>query len=349
MSSNRHCGLDEEPPGTYFVSHIRPPERPAVNQYEGSSVESEAAYHSHPAGASKDSCPFRAGTEACRLTDALVRLALEEDGPDLTALGVFAPDDEAEAVIVAKQPTLVVGLPVIGRVFAAMGDHSARWEALKPEGGRAEPGETVARIHGNTIALLKAERVILNIVTHLSGVANLTRRYADALEGTATRLLDTRKTLPGQRHLEKYAVRMGGGHNHRMSLTDMLMLKDNHIDAAGSITAAVAALRARYVPCPPVEVECRTLAEVREAVAARPERIMLDNMTPERLAEALPLIPRDLEAEISGGVDLSNIRAFALACPARPADFISVGRITHSAPAADFSMRLKRRAADYPH
>jgi nicotinate-nucleotide pyrophosphorylase (carboxylating) len=287
--------------------------------------------------------PGEAGIFAARLT----RLALDEDGPDLTSLGVFAPQEQNVAEIAAKQDSLVVGLPLIDLVFAALG--GGRWEALKPEGGRAERGESVARLWGGTILLLRAERVILNFITHLSGIANLTRQYADALRGTGVRLLDTRKTLPGQRHLEKYAVRMGGGCNHRLNLADMLMLKDNHLAAAGSITAAMRMLRERYVPCPPIEVECRTPGEVREAALCRPERIMLDNMPPDLLAEALPLIPRDIEAEISGGVDLAGIRALASASPARPPDFISVGRLTHSAPAADFSMRIGPGRALPPH
>lgn len=275
----------------------------------------------------------------------LVRLALEEDGPDLTSLGVFSPDDQSTARIVAKQDSLVAGLPLISLVLEELGVERPGdcWEALTPEGGRAAAGTTVARLWGGTALLLRAERVILNLITHLSGVANLTRRYVDELQGTGVRLLDTRKTLPGHRCLEKYAVRVGGGFNHRLNLADMLMLKDNHIDAAGSIAAAMAALRRRYDPCPPVEVECRTPEEVREAVACRPDRILLDNMGTDMLAEVLPLIPRSIEAEISGGVELDTIRALATACPSRPADFISVGRITHSAPVADFSMRMERR------
>ncbi len=159
------------------------------------------------------------------------------------------------------------------------------------------------------------------------------------LKGTGVRLLDTRKTTPCLRWPEKYAVQAGGGTNHRKNLAEMLMLKDNHIDAAGSITAAVAALRARYRPCPPVEVECRTLEHVREAVAAKAERIMMDNMEGPLLSRALALVPPDVEAEVSGGVRLETIRAIALMGPRRP-DFISVGRLTHSAVAADFSMTL---------
>ncbi|HJB66087.1 MAG TPA: carboxylating nicotinate-nucleotide diphosphorylase [Candidatus Mailhella merdavium] len=277
----------------------------------------------------------------------LVRLALDEDGPDLTSLGVFSPEDVSSARIVAKQDSLVAGLPLISLVLAEMGlEHpSSYWEALTPEASSVRKGDGIARIWGSTCVLLKAERVILNLLSHLSGIANLTRLYVNELSGTGVRLLDTRKTLPGQRYLEKYAVRVGGGCNHRVNLAEMLMLKDNHIDAAGSIGAAVAALRARYVPCPPIEVECRTQQEVREAVEARPERILLDNMGSSLLAEVLPLIPRSIEAEISGGVELANIRELALACPSRPADFISVGRITHSAPAADFSMKIERQDA----
>ena len=279
---------------------------------------------------------------ACAFAADLIRMALEEDGPDLTSLGIFHPGEEASAYIVAKQRTLVVGLPLISLVFSVIGMPSDAWSAEVEEGSLVEKGTVVARMHGPTMQLLKAERVILNLMTHLSGVADLTREYVERLEGTGVRLLDTRKTLPGHRHLEKYAVRVAGGVNHRMNLADMLMIKDNHIDAAGSITAAVEALRGRYSPCPPIEVECRNEAEVREAVVCRPERILLDNMGTDLLARVLPLIPRDIEAEISGGVTLETIRELALSSRERPADFISVGRITHSAPSADFSMKMER-------
>lgn len=279
---------------------------------------------------------------ACAFACDLICMALEEDGPDLTSLGIFSPEEESRAYIVAKQRTLVVGLPLISLVLSVIGMDPSSWHAEVKEGSLVESGTVVARLHGHTIQLLKAERVILNLMTHLSGVANLTRTYADKLEGTGVRLLDTRKTLPGHRYPEKYAVRVAGGCNHRMNLADMLMIKDNHIDAAGSITKAVEALRNRYHPCPPIEVECRDEAEVREAVACRPERILLDNMNPAMLAAVLPLIPREIEAEISGGVTLDTIRELALSCRTRPADFISVGRITHSAPSADFSMKMER-------
>lgn len=277
--------------------------------------------------------------EGRRLLQKSIVLALEEDGPELTAQGLFAPDAVMHAFIRAKEDTLVVGLPVIDEVFAALGVPCS-WEAQAQEAAAVPAMTDVARITAPAVAMLKAERVILNFVSRLSGIANLTARYVRELEGTGVRLLDTRKTTPCLRWPEKYAVQAGGGHNHRRNLTEMLMLKDNHIDAAGSITAAVAALRARYRPCPPIEVECRTLAHVREAVAARADRIMMDNMDGELLAQALALTPAGIETEVSGGVRLENIRALALTAPRRP-DFISVGRLTHSAAAADFSMTLQ--------
>lgn len=278
---------------------------------------------------------------------AAIALALEEDGPDLTAEGIFAPNAPhfmVRAHIVAKEDTLVAGLPLtplIMMAYAEQGGDLAHWQPCVAEGTYVPCGTEIARLHGPVVTLLKIERIILNFICHLSGIANLTKTYVDRLEGTGVRLLDTRKTLPGLRWPEKYAVRVGGGYNHRRNLTEMLMLKDNHIDAAGSITAAVHKLRATYAPCPPIEVECRNDAEVREAISAAADRIMLDNMDVSQLAAALPLIPQHIEAEISGGVTLNNIRELALA-GTRRADFISVGRLTHSAPAADFSMRLVR-------
>ena len=267
-----------------------------------------------------------------------IELALDEDGPDLTAQGLFAADAPMRAVIRAKEDTRVVGLPVIHDVFEAMNAHP-HVELLVEEASTVPAMTEVARMEGPAIALLKAERVILNFITHLSGIANLTARYVHELEGTGVRLLDTRKTTPSLRWPEKYAVQAGGGCNHRKNLVEMLMLKDNHIDAAGSITRAVARLREVYSPCPPIEVECRTLDHVREAVAAGADRIMMDNMGAPLLGQALALVPARIEAEVSGGVTLETIRGIALTGPRHP-DFISVGRLTHSAVAADFSMTL---------
>ncbi|BAV91756.1 carboxylating nicotinate-nucleotide diphosphorylase [Candidatus Desulfovibrio trichonymphae] len=274
-----------------------------------------------------------------------IDLALAEDGPDLTAEALFPADTRLHTVIHAKEDSLLVGLPVIGAVFKRLGA-SFRWRALAPEGSRVPAMTRVAHITAPATNMLRAERVILNYISRLSGIANLTARFVRELDGTGTRLLDTRKTTPGLRWPEKYAVQAGGGVNHRKNLAEMLMLKDNHIDAAGSITQAVALLRARYSPCPPVEVECRTLEHVREAVAARAQRIMMDNMPGELLPQALALVPETIETEVSGGVTIENIRALALIKPRRP-DFISVGRLTHSAAAADFSMTLV--ASERPH
>jgi len=279
---------------------------------------------------------------------SILELSLAEDGPDLTTEGVFGPGDRLQAIIVAKEQTIIAGLPVIPLVMDLCAAHpeelSYTWQSFAKEGEEVAKGSIVARISGPARQVLRAERVILNFVSHLCGIANLTRRYAEKLEGTGVRLLDTRKTMPGLRYPDKYAVLCGGGHNHRRNLAEMLMLKDNHIDAAGSMTKAVELLRGRYNPCPPIEVECRNLDEISEAVACRVDRIMLDNMTPDMLPEALEMIPSFIETEISGGVSLDTIRAYATVSTVRKPDFISVGRITHSAVTADLSMRIAKES-----
>jgi nicotinate-nucleotide pyrophosphorylase (carboxylating) len=268
-----------------------------------------------------------------RLLDQAIDLALLEDGEDLTSNGLFGTDESIQARIMAKEELVLAGLPIAGRVLARCG--TAAFSPSAVEGSAVSPGTVVARIDGQARAVLKAERVMLNFLCHLSGIATLTRRYADLLDGTRTRLLDTRKTMPGLRYPEKYAVRLGGGVNHRIDLEEMLMLKDNHIDRWGGIEGAVLRLRTTYSPCPPIEVECRTLEQVEEAVSCRVERIMLDNMDQERLREALSIIPGTIQSEVSGGVTQENIRAIAELGP----DFISVGRLTHSAPSVDLSLQ----------
>ncbi|OBQ46653.1 carboxylating nicotinate-nucleotide diphosphorylase [Halodesulfovibrio spirochaetisodalis] len=266
-----------------------------------------------------------------------INLALDEDGPDLTSEGIFPPGHELSAKIISKEDTLVIGLPLIPLIMDACADTPWSWTPLTEEGALVPDRTVVATIKADASHLLKAERIILNFITHLSGIANLTKQYVDQLEGSGTALLDTRKTLPCLRYPEKYAVLMGGGQNHRKNLTEILMLKDNHIDLAGNMTAAVTKLRATYSPCPPVEVECRTMDEVHEAVACKADRIMLDNMDIPAIQEALEIIPESIETEVSGGVTLETIRSLALASDLGP-DYISVGRLTHSAPIADFSM-----------
>jgi nicotinate-nucleotide pyrophosphorylase (carboxylating) len=266
-----------------------------------------------------------------------IALALDEDGPDLTGLAVFPPEARMRARLRAKAPTVVAGLPICREVLAAV-DPEGGWHfsPQAEDGDAVVAGTTLAVIDGPARTLLQAERIMLNFLCRLSGIAQLTRTYVTALAGSRTRLLDTRKTAPGLRYPDKYAVRCGGGLNHRLNLTQMLMLKDTHIDQAGSITKAVAALRAAYDPCPPIEVECRNLSEVAEAVAVSPSRVMLDNMDGATITAALGLIPAGIETEISGGVSLETLPALGRL----GADFVSVGRITHSAPTADISMQI---------
>ncbi|GAB7022865.1 carboxylating nicotinate-nucleotide diphosphorylase [Salidesulfovibrio brasiliensis] len=264
-----------------------------------------------------------------------IKVALTEDGADLTSSALFNESDQAHAQIVAKQDTIVAGVPIIPLVLEMAGGNCNSVLNVD-DGDRISEGTLVAAIQGPAPTVLKAERVILNFLSHLSGIAEQTSKYVKALDDCETYLLDTRKTVPGLRYPEKYAVRVGGGQNHRMNLSDMLMLKDNHIEQAGSIGEAVRTLRSTHDPCPPVEVECRTLDEVREAVDAQVERIMFDNMKPEQITEALELVPDSIETEISGGITLENIGTYGKL----GADFISVGRLTNSAPASDFSMQF---------
>ncbi|MDR2825536.1 MAG: carboxylating nicotinate-nucleotide diphosphorylase [Deltaproteobacteria bacterium] len=275
-----------------------------------------------------------------------IRTALEEDGVDLTSNAVFSAEHSSKVALVAKEDSLVAGLPAIPLIMTEAEKYaSGRWSyaALVEEGVFVPVGTTLAHIAGPTRLLLKAERIIINFTSQMSGVANLTARYVKALQGTNTRLLDTRKTLPGMRYPQKYAVLVGGGHNHRFSLEDMLMLKDNHIDAAGSIGKAVTMLRDAYKPCPPIEVECRNEQEVVEAVSAKVDRIMLDNMDAAGIGRSMAIIPEHIETEVSGGVNLENIAQLVKAASeqagfSRCPTFVSVGRLTHSAPVADFSI-----------
>lgn len=267
----------------------------------------------------------------------LLQTALNEDGPDLTSNAVFGPQERLTAVIVAKQQGVVAGLPLAELVLELV-DQDGAWSVDHHvrDGQQVEPGTALLTLNGPARTLLRAERIILNFVGHLSGVATLTAAFVQRMGNTRTTLLDTRKTLPGLRRLQKYAVTTGGGQNHRMNLAELLMLKDTHLDRAGSMQQAVQALRNAYSPCPPIEVECRTLDEVRTAVGLAVSRIMLDNMDMPTMSKALELIPDSIETEISGGVNLHTAGELA----ALGADYISAGALTHSAPALDVSMRI---------
>jgi len=265
-----------------------------------------------------------------------IRIALSEDGKDLTSLGIFTDKDLATAHIVAKSHAVVAGLPLIPLIMEFSGCEYQHVLNVD-EGDHVSPGALIAALQGPATHLLRTERVILNYLCHLSGVATLTAKYVEALKGSRTTLLDTRKTLPGLRYPEKYAVLVGGAKNHRLNLAEMLMVKDNHIDRAGGIEPAVEKLRAAYgADCPPIEVECRTVDEVEQAVACRVNRVMFDNMDLATMRTALARVPKSIETEASGNVTLETIGEIGKIGP----DFVSVGRITHSAPVADLSMKI---------
>jgi nicotinate-nucleotide pyrophosphorylase (carboxylating) len=272
---------------------------------------------------------------------ALIDAALAEDvGPgDFTTLWTVPEERRAEARIVAKASGVIAGSAVAEEVFRRV-DPSLEIAVGAPDGTAVEPRDLAMTVRGSARSILTAERTALNFMQRLSGVASVTRRYVRAVEGTGARVIDTRKTTPGMRALEKAAVVAGGGANHRFGLHDMVMIKDNHIAAAGGITAAVQAVRGRNDRGLRVEVETTNLDEVREALAAGADRIMFDNMEPPLMREAVEVVrahdPRP-ETEASGGITLETIRGYA----ETGVDFISIGALTHSAPALDLSLQLR--------
>lgn len=273
-----------------------------------------------------------------RNLDEIVADALTEDAAhrDLTALATISPQQRGEAVISAKAEGILSGVSVAQAVFAAMQANILQEWPLS-DADHVAPGDIVCRLLGPIHALLAAERTALNFLQHLSGIATATHAFVEALAGTECDIVDTRKTTPGLRHLEKQAVVHGGGVNHRMDLASGMLIKENHIEAAGSITTAIDACR-KMESGQWVEVECETLDEVREAVAARPDIILLDNMTPESVRQARGLVPSSIVLEASGNITLDTARAFA----ETGVDRLAVGSITHSAAALDLSMRVKR-------
>jgi nicotinate-nucleotide pyrophosphorylase (carboxylating) len=268
----------------------------------------------------------------------LIEQALAEDiGPgDVTSGAVIPEDSSSTAEIIAKEDLVLAGVPFAREVFRTL-DPGVRFTPVAHDGSRVPFGSLIARVQGNTRVLLAGERVALNIMQHLSGIATLTARFVELLKGSRATILDTRKTLPGLRELEKYAVRMGGGRNHRFGLYDGVLIKDNHITAAGSIIKAMAAVRNKVHPLLMVEVEVKTLDEVREALAAGAMMIMLDNMPPDMMKQAVNIVAGRIPVEASGNVTLETVRAIA----DTGVDFISSGSLTHSAPAADISMKIQ--------
>jgi nicotinate-nucleotide pyrophosphorylase (carboxylating) len=266
--------------------------------------------------------------------DAFVRATLAEDlgeGGDVTSAAVIPADASLTAVLASRDAVTVCGLWIGAAFFRAL-DPGAQVETLVEEGAAVTPGTPLLRVTGNARALLSAERSALNTVQHLTGIATLARRYVDAIAGTGAVLLDTRKTLPGLRLLEKYATRTGGATNHRMRLDDGVMIKDNHIAVAGGVDAAVRAAKAAGLQDIVVEVD--RIDQIEPALAAGADRLLLDNMGAAVLREAVALIAGRVPTEASGGVNLDTIRALA----ETGVTFISVGRITQSAPAADIGM-----------
>lgn len=270
--------------------------------------------------------------------EPLIELALAEDvGPgDATSLATLGPETLLHARIIAKAAGVIAGLPVVASVFCHV-DPDIAFTPHVQEGQAVIPGELIADVSGPGRSLLAAERTALNFLQRMSGIATETQKMVDAIATTEATILDTRKTVPGYRMLDKYAVRMGGGVNHRMSLYDMVLIKDNHIDGAGSITAAIERSRAAY-PNLPIEVEVRDLNELREALRADPplDRILLDNMTPSQMRTAVELTAGKVPLEASGNVTLDRVIDIA----ATGVDFISAGSLTHSVPALDISMKI---------
>lgn len=272
---------------------------------------------------------------------ALIDAALAEDvgSGDWTTLWTVPAERQASARVVAKQDGVISGADVAAAVFRRV-DPDLRVEIEAGEGAGVRSGDRVLDVRGRARSILTAERVALNFLQHLSGIATATRRYTDVLAGTGTRLLDTRKTTPGLRALEKRAVRAGGGTNHRFGLHDMVLIKENHIAAAGGIAAAVRAVRAHDTVGLPVEVETTTLDEVRQALDAGVDRILFDNMSPAQMQEAVEHVRAAThpipQTEASGGVTLETLRAVAES----GVDYVSVGAVTHSAPILDVSLLL---------
>jgi nicotinate-nucleotide pyrophosphorylase (carboxylating) len=268
-------------------------------------------------------------------TEHLIDLALDEDAAlgDLTSRAIFPPTHGSRAAIHARETLVVCGVAVAARVFERV-DPTLRVVPMVDDGERVTQGTAVLRVDGPTVAILTAERTALNFLQRLSGIATAARRYADAVAGTGVRVCDTRKTTPGWRALEKYAVRCGGCVNHRSSLGEHVLIKNNHIAAVGSIAKAVERCRAAAPHLAKIAVEVRTMAEVGEACRRRADVILLDNLTPAQVRAAVAAIAGRATVEVSGGVRLETLRQYALP----GVDVISIGALTHSAPAADLSL-----------
>lgn len=257
---------------------------------------------------------------------------------DITTLSTIPENEQGVGILYAKEPGLIAGLSVAAEVFATV-DATLVFKQIVEEGALVEKGQAIAEVSGRVRSILSAERLALNLLQRMSGIATRTRQYAQAIAGTKARVVDTRKTTPGLRMLEKYAVRVGGGHNHRYALYDAVMIKDNHIKGAGGITQAIVAARQAIPHTMKIEVEAESLAQVQEALQAGADIIMLDNMPTDLMKQAVSMIGGRAIVEASGGVTLETIRAIA----ETGVDVISVGALTHSVKALDISLDLNQR------
>ena len=287
-----------------------------------------------------DTTRLQRQSEVLRVDQAVIERALEEDigFGDVTTLSTIPAERIISATIITRQRGVAAGLPVARAVFQAV-NASLTIEQLVPDGTHVAPNDVLLRLHGSARSILTAERTALNFLGHLCGIATITAACVAAVAGTKATIVDTRKTTPGLRALEKYAVRMGGARNHRFALDDGILIKDNHIQAAGSISAAISAARQHAPHLLKIEVECETLAQIREALAARADVILLDNMRVEQQREAVALIRQHDERiliEASGNIGTDPTRLAAVA--ATGVDFISLGALTHSAPNLDLSL-----------
>ncbi|MBF0633639.1 MAG: carboxylating nicotinate-nucleotide diphosphorylase [Nitrospinae bacterium] len=284
-------------------------------------------------GGSEPSAKF-----APRLYRDLIAQALAEDAPagDITTASTVAQDSICTARLIAKESLTLAGIGLFEEAFRIL-DPNVKIKKIFSDGQAVPEGSVVATIKGNARAILTAERVALNFLQRLSGVATLTRKFADAVEGTACAILDTRKTTPLLRDLEKYAVRMGGGKNHRRDLSAMALIKENHIAAVGGIVRAVDMVKKSLPRGAFIEVEVRNMAELEQALNADVDRVLLDNMTPAQVKACVKTVGGRAKTEASGNMTVKNVRAYAKT----GVDYISVGKLTHSAPASDFSLLIE--------
>ncbi len=269
--------------------------------------------------------------------DSIIKNALNEDvgSGDITTDTIFPPDAKCEAQIIAKEKGIIAGIPIAKRVFQKL-DPEVSFSRNSNDGDRVTHGQEILRIKATVRAVLTGERLALNLLQRMSGIATATSLYVDAVKGSQTKILDTRKTAPGLRVLDKYAVLAGGAKNHRFGLYDLILIKDNHINFAGGISNAVEIVRSKYQNKFKIEVETSTLDEVKEALSAGADIIMLDNMNISMMKEAVKMINKKALTEASGGITLDTIANIT----ETGVDYISVGAITHSSPALDISLYM---------